>query len=306
MPADATLAARQAAPARVAAAMAALWLCWGSSLPAMRVMVATLPPLLASGAVFVAAGAMLAATGPGALRGLSRRQALTAAGVGICLLGAQGTVALAEQHVFASIAALLAAVVPLWVTVLRAALGDRLTRTGVARLLLGLAGVAAVLITSSGGGADWSAWDLAVAAAAVIWAVGTLWASRSASLPGLRAATVIQLSAGGLTLLAVGAAAGEPASLVPAAVHPSSWLALCYLVLIDSLTGFALYNWLLRATTVTLASAYSYTVPIVAYLLAVLGLREPFHYAVLAGATAIIVAVAAEARAASLTKRQRS
>ena len=304
MSADALPAAGRAGLARVAVAMAGLWLCWGSSLPAMRVMVATLPPLLASGAVFVAAGAVLAVSGPGALRGLSGRQLVTAAGVGICLLGAQGTVALAEQHVFASIAALLVAVVPLWVTVLRAALGDRLTRAGLARLLLGVAGVAAVLITSSGGGAGWSAWDAVVAAAAVVWAAGTVWASRSASLPGLRAAIVIQLSAGGLALLAIGGAVGEPASLVFAAVQPSSWLALGYLVLFDSLTGFALYNWLLRATTVTLASAYSYIVPIVAYLLAVFGLREPFHPVVLVGATAIIIAVAAEVRVSA--KRQRS
>jgi len=226
------------------------------------------------------------------------RQAATAAGVGICLLGAQGTVAVAEQHVFASTAALLVAVVPLWVTVLRAALGDRPTRAGAARLLLGLAGVAVVLIAGSGG-PGWSAWALAVAAAAVIWATGTLWASRSASLPEPRAATVVQLSAGGLALLAAGAAAGEPGRLAPAAVSASSWLALGYLLLIDSVAGFALYNWLLRATTVTLASSYAYAVPVIAYLVGVLTLGEPFHPVILAGATAIIIAVAAEVRAIS-------
>jgi drug/metabolite transporter (DMT)-like permease len=299
MPSPPLTPAQPAASARVAAAMAGLWLCWGSSLPAMRVMVATLPPLLASGAVFVVAGAVLAATGPGALRGVTVRQAATAAGVGTCLLGAQATVALAERHVFASTAALLVAVVPLWVTVLRAALGDRPTRAGAARLLLGLAGVAVVLVAGSGSGPGWSAWALAVAAAAVIWAAGTLWASRSASLPEPRAATVLQLSAGGLALLAAGAAAGEPAKLAPAAVSASSWLALGYLLLIDSVAGFALYNWLLRATTVTLASSYAYAVPIIAYLVGVLTLGEPFHPIVLAGATAIIIAVAAEARATS-------
>ncbi len=108
---------------------------------------------------------------------------------------------------------------------------------------------------------------------------------------------MVQLSAGGLALLAVGAVAGEPAALAPAAVSASSLLALGYLVLIDSLAGFALYSWLLRATTVTLASADAYVVPIVAYLCGVLVLGELFHPAVLVGATAIIVAVAAEARA---------
>lgn len=48
-----------------------------------------------------------------------------------------------------------------------------------------------------------------------------------------------------------------------------------------------------------LVSTYSYAVPVVAYLVGVLVLGEPFHPAVLVGAAAIVMAVAAEVRAAS-------
>jgi drug/metabolite transporter (DMT)-like permease len=288
---------RSAAPT-VVVAMVGLWLCWGSSFPAIRVMVATLPPLLASGAIFLTAGAVLAAPRPGVLRGLGRQQLVITAGIGVCLLGAQGAVAVAEQYVFAGTAALLVAVIPLWVVVLRVAVGDRPTRAGVARLLVGFGGVAVVLVAGSSGGVGWSAWGLVILAAAVSWAGGTLWASGSVSLPGPRAATVVQLLAGGLALLVVGCLSGEPAALAPASVSARSWLALAYLVLIDSLAGFALYNWLLRAAPLALVSTYAYAVPIVAYLVGVLALGEPFHPAVLAGAAAIVVAVAAEVRAA--------
>jgi hypothetical protein len=47
---------------------------------------------------------------------------------------------------------------------------------------------------------------------------------------------------------------GESANLARTAGSASSWLAFGYLVLIDSLTGFALYNWLLRTTTITVVS----------------------------------------------------
>ncbi|WP_242179809.1 EamA family transporter [Saccharopolyspora soli] len=292
-----TTSSRPRASTAVVLAMLGLWLCWGSSFPAMRVMVATLPPLLASGTVFVVAGIVLGAARPSALRGLSRRQLSTAAGVGVCLLGAQGMVAVAEQHVFASTAALLVAVVPLWVVVLRVAVGDRPTRAGVARLLVGFAGVVVVLVAGSGGGVRWSAWVLVVVGAAISWAGGTLWASRSGSLPGARAATVVQLLVGGLVLLAIGVFRGEPGDFAPAAVATGSWLALGYLVLIDSLAGFVLYNWLLRAAPVALVSTYAYAVPVVAYLIGVFALREPFHPVVLAGAATIVVAVAAEVRA---------
>jgi drug/metabolite transporter (DMT)-like permease len=291
------MSSRSAAPT-VVVAMVGLWLCWGSSFPAIRVMVATLPPLLASGAVFLTAGVVLAAIRPSVLRGLRRRQVVTAAGVGMCLLGAQGAVAVAERHMFASTAALLVAVVPLWVGVLRVAVGDRPTRAGVVRLLAGFAGATVVLVASSSG-VGWSAWALEVAAAAVSWAAGTLWASRSVALPGPRPATVVQLVAGGLLLLLLGVVVGEPAQLTPASVSPSSWIALADLVLVDSLTGFALYNWLLRVAPVALVSTYAYAVPVVAYLVGVLVLGEPFHPVVMLSAAAIVVAVAAEVRATS-------
>ncbi|GAA2774984.1 drug/metabolite exporter YedA [Saccharopolyspora taberi] len=278
--------------------MVALWLCWGSSFPAIRVMVAELPPLLASGAVFLTAGTVLAATRSGALRGLDRGRIATAAGVGVCLLGAQGAVAVAARHVYASTAALLVASVPLWTAVLRGLVGDRPGKAASLRLLAGFAGTAMVIAGDSG--VDWSLWSLVVVAAAVGWAGGTVWAARSDSMPDARAATVVQLLAGGLVLLAGGFLAGE--DLPPGAVDGWSWLALVHLVLVDSLAGFALYNRLLRTAPIGLVSTYAYAVPVVAYLIGVLVLGEPFRAVVVLGAAVIVAAVAAEVVSCSASR----
>lgn len=72
-------------------------------------------------------------------------------------------------------------------------------------------------------------------------------------------------------------------------------------MLFDSLAGFALFHWLLRTTPVSLVSTYAYAVPVVAYLIGVLVLGEPFHPWVLLGAAAILLAVAIEVRAAPST-----
>ncbi|MEV0613271.1 EamA family transporter [Nonomuraea sp. NPDC050404] len=277
---------------RVLAAMVLLWVCWGSSFPAMRVMVSGLPPLLASGAVFLAAGLVLAALRPGALRGLSRRQIGVSAGVGLCLLGAQGTIAVAMRHVYAGTAALLVAAIPLWVAVLRALCGDRPSGGGVVRLLAGFAGVAVVLGAGSGGDQGWSGWGVVVVVASVAWAAGTLGASRT-RVP-TRPATVVQLLAGGLMLMVAGFLTGEIAGVTEAQVGAVAWLSFGYLVVVDSLAGFALFNWLLRAAPVSLVSTYSYAVPVVALLVAVLVLGEPFRPVVLMGAVVIVGAVAAE------------
>lgn len=74
-------------------------------------------------------------------------------------------------------------------------------------------------------------------AAAVSWAAGTLWASRSRALPATRAAIVVQLSVGGAVLLAVGAISGEVTGIAPESMSPGSWAAFAYLVLLDSLAG---------------------------------------------------------------------
>ncbi|UMO99998.1 EamA family transporter [Amycolatopsis sp. EV170708-02-1] len=284
---------------KVLAALLALWLCWGSSFPAIRVMVTTLPPLLASGAVFLTAGLLLAAVRPRYLRGLEFRSSCRTAGVGVCLLGAQGTIAVAEQHVFASTAALLAAAVPLWVIVLRLVTGDPPTAAGAGRLLLGFTGVSAVLLAGSGGVGDWTPWNLAILGAAVSWAAGTLWASRSQDLPPPGPSTIVQLLSGGAALLMLGAATGEGAAFTVRAVDTTSWIALAYLVFVDSVAGFALYNWLLRSAPVTIVSTYAYAVPIVAYIVGIVVLAEPFHFIVLLGAALIVAAVAGEVTSAA-------
>jgi drug/metabolite transporter (DMT)-like permease len=65
------------------------------------------------------------------------------------LLVAQGAVAVAVRHVFASTAAVLVAVIPLWVVVLRPAVGDRPDR-------------AACCGSGWGSSASWSWWSHAV------------------------------------------------------------------------------------------------------------------------------------------------
>ncbi|MFD2471530.1 EamA family transporter [Amycolatopsis silviterrae] len=242
-------------------ALTGLWLCWGTSFPAMRVMAQTLPPLSASGAAFFAAGAALVLLRPTALRGLRFRQFATAAAIGVCLLGAQGTVALAERTTFAGTAALVVAALPLWVTVLNAVLGERPTRAGLLRVLVGFSGVA--LLT----GTQASAWTFAVAAAGFVWAIGTVAAARTTSLPGPWATTAV------------------------------SWLALGYLALVDSLAGFGLYTWLLRTTSTALVSTYAYAVPVLACLISVLFMKEPLRPIMLAGAVLIVTSVATEVSA---------
>src|SRR5215216_980250 len=92
-------------------ALATIYLVWGSTYLAIRVMVETVPPLLGSGVRFIVAGAIFALVlvgrrGLGALR-LSGRELASCAAVGAALLlGGNGLVAVAERDVPSGLAAL--------------------------------------------------------------------------------------------------------------------------------------------------------------------------------------------------------
>ena len=107
--------------ARLLAAFAAVYLVWGSTYLAIRFAVETLPPLLMAGARFVIAGLILL---PWArlverCRAPSRSDWRTGLVSGaLLLLGGNGAWSWAEQRVPSGIAALLVAVVPLWMVLL--------------------------------------------------------------------------------------------------------------------------------------------------------------------------------------------
>lgn len=279
-------------------ALAMLCLCWGGSFPAMRVLVESVPALLGLGTVFLTAGAALVAVRPTLFTMMTAGAAGTLAGSGLCLLGAQGLVVVAVQHLYAGTAAVLVASTPLWVAIVSAVLGSRRPpRAAVARVVIGFSGVCVVLVGSQGLGSWSTKWSAVVVGASIVWASGTYWASRATSLPSPAATSSVQLLVGGTALIAAGLARGELAELDLGSIDRQSWAAFAFLVLFDSLAGFALFNWLIRHSSTEFVSSYSYIVPIVAYVAGVVLLGESFSPIVLLGAVVILATVTSEASA---------
>ena len=151
--------------ARLWAALLIVYLVWGSTYLAIRVVVqGGLPPLLGMGARFLLAAPMLAAfvalrSGLGRLR-IARRELLASAAVGTLLVAmGNGMVAVAEQTVPSGLAALLIASVPLLMVLLR------LTRRDMPRplvwlgVIIGFIGVASLGL-QGGGMADVERWGV--------------------------------------------------------------------------------------------------------------------------------------------------
>jgi drug/metabolite transporter (DMT)-like permease len=285
---------------RLWSALACVYVIWGSTYLAIRVMVEDIPPLLGAGARFaVAGGVMLAVL---AARGRSvrvpRRALAATALIGVLLpAGGNGIVTVAERHVPSGLAALLVASMALWVVLLRATVGrERIARGTLAGLGLGFAGLAVLLLPGSRPADATITGVVLVLVAACSWATGSFLSPRLQMASDPLVSTAWQLVFGGIALLIGALAAGEPGHLHLADASAKSLLALLYLVVAGSLVAYTAYAWLLQNAPVSRVATYAYVNPVVAIALGWAILDEAVTTTTFAGAGVIVASVAAVVR----------
>jgi len=270
-----------------------VYIVWGSTYLAIRVMVETVPPLLGAGVRFLVAGAvMLAVLSFRRNVRPTRAQLLSALAIGILLPGANAVITVAEQEVPSNLAALLIASVPLWVLLMRRTSGEPVSRGGIAAVLVGFAGVA--LLLQPGEQSDGA--SLLALGACVFGAV--MWASGSFASPRLRlpgdplVSTGWQMLLGGLVISLVGLAAGEAPDVQLETFSTRSLVALAYLIVFGSWFAFTTYAWLLQNAPISRVATYAYVNPVVAIILGMLILDEIVTPVMIVGAAIIVVSVA--------------
>jgi drug/metabolite transporter (DMT)-like permease len=287
-------AATAAAPAwRVWTGLWIVYIVWGSTYLAIRIMVETVPPLLGAGARFtVAGGIMLAVLSLRRSVRPTRTQLLSALLVGVLLMGANAVVTLAEQEVPSALAALLIASIPLLVIVMRRFAGESLSRGTVLAVLVGFAGVALLLMPGEQSGDATVIGLLACVIAATMWAAGS-FASPRVRLPrDPLVSTGWQMLLGGAVCVVAGLAAGEAPEVDPEAFSVRSVVALAYLIVFGSWLAFTAYAWLLQNAPISKVATYAYVNPVVAIVLGAVILDEVITPVMLVGATVIVASVA--------------
>ena len=278
-------------------AFGVVYLVWGSTYLAIAVAVQTLPPLLTAGLRFLVAGCVLAAVL--ALRGGPHRLMVTPAELAASVLvasallvGGNGLVMLAERDVPSGLTALIIGSVPLWVAVLRASAGERMSRLALAGVLIGFGGVA-VLVLPRGMSGSVAPLGLAfLLAASACWAAGSFASGRLALPRDPFVSTSWQMVTGGILLLVAGVAAGEGSRVDPAAWSAASLVGFGYLVVFGALIAFTAYTWLLQHAPLSSVATYAYVNPVVAVLLGAMLLREEITASIVLGAVMIVASVA--------------
>ncbi|GEL26482.1 drug/metabolite exporter YedA [Pseudonocardia sulfidoxydans NBRC 16205] len=280
-------------------AMVVVYVVWGSTYLGNKIVIVHVPPLLTGGFRFLVGGIamtvlLLVWRGPSAFR-LTRAQFLTCALTGLLLPAwGNGLVTLGQQNVSSGLAALLIASVPLWIVLLRRMTGDRPRPATFLGVAIGIVGLAVLLLAGSSAGsagtsgnAWWGPW--VVLLAGLGWAVGTFAATKMATPTNPLTLVAVQMTIGGVILLAVGFGKGD--RLDVGSLPAATWWAWAYMALIASCLGFSAFAYTLNRLPVSTVATYAYVNPVIAVLLGVVVAGERFSPLQVVGGLVVVAAV---------------
>ncbi|MGH3509130.1 MAG: DMT family transporter [Nocardioidaceae bacterium] len=266
-----------------------LVLAWGSTFAALKIGLDYAPPILFGGLRSIAGGLVMclaaaARTAPPDLR--TNWRPLAAIGwwnvVAFVVLQT-----LAIQALPSGLASVLIYLQPLLVAALAWwRLGESMHAAKALGLLLGFAGIVVVGSSAFAGHVDVLGTGYAVAAAA-IWAIGTIVVKRVQDGIDLLWSVALPFLAGGVLLTLIGLVAeGWDVEWTGRFV-----LALAYSSLIGTAFAWTLWFGLVETGEASRASAYIFTVPVVAVIIGVLFLHESLHAGLVVGAVLVVLGI---------------
>src|SRR5260370_29068557 len=283
---------------RIAFSFALVYLFWGSTYLAMRVAVATVPPYAVGSVRYMISGSLMllwcAVTGR-KIR-VNRNDFVRLLAIGVLLLSISNVGVLwAERYVSSGWAALIVAIVPIWVVVLEAWVfrSGILPARGLAGLALGVVGMLVLLWPWIASGTHVGRLQFfgstILIFASLTWALGSILSHRWTLSVDVFTSAAWQMLLGGLVNTCIAVLTGQ--------FHRAVWTgpamsAIAYLVVSGSLIGYTAYIWLLEHVPPPKVATYAYVNPIVAVFLGWLLLHEYVDVFTLIGTVVIIGSVA--------------
>ena len=254
-------------------AFAMVYFVWGSTYFAIRVGVQEVPPFLLAGIRFLIAGSILLAWMAANRTPLpARREWASAAFLSVLIFVFDyGLVFWAEQRVPSGIAAVMMAMIPVFMALMEILFlrTQQLTLRLSLALAVGIGGVAVLVSRSAAFGEIpiQMSGAAALLIASVSWSLATVL-TRKLPLPASKPmSSAAQMLAGGALLMLVAGSLGEFRGFHPEAVSRAAWLALGYLIIAGSIVAFTAYVWLIHHESPTKVGTYAYVNPVVAVVI---------------------------------------
>lgn len=280
-------------------ALGVVYIVWGSTYVGIRLVVEHMPPYVAAAMRFILAGGVLLAFTylRGTWKAPTREQWTNAVIVGILLMGiGNGLIMSAQRFIPSGITALLVATFPLWLTLAEALLsrGASLRLPVVSGVLVGLLGVFVIASAKSDVSFSGSATPIgaliAVQAASICWTIGYLKAKAIKERLPLVMASGLEMTAGGLFLLAQSMVFREDWSRVLRAPL-SAWGGVLFLAVFGSIIGFTAFAFTRHTLPSHVVGTYAYVNPLVAVIFGRLFFAESISTQTVMGGLLILAAV---------------
>lgn len=288
-------------PSRVSlailAAFAGLYIIWGTTYFAIALTLRTLPPFIAGGFRFIAAGALMYAWLRFKHRDPLQGVNLPAAALcGVLLSGiGNGFVIWAQQGIPSGIAALIVTAVPVIVLILDWAFFSKRAPSTQALIgvALGVAGVVTIVShTHTLTGNARPLYLVALIVAAIGWSFGTLLQKRSAGPAVVLSFTCVQMLAGGVFQFGMAALTREWTRFDAQHISATSVWAVIYLIVFGSIFGLNCFLWLLTRVSAQKVTTYALVNPVVALFLGAVFLDERITPVVAFAAALVLAGVA--------------
>jgi drug/metabolite transporter (DMT)-like permease len=298
-------------------AMLTLYIVWGTTYLGIKFgLEAGLPPTLFAGVRQFPAAALVFAIA--AWRGHSPKICWTdlrvSAIVGLCLLvGGQYFAFLAEQSIPSGLAALLVALIPLWVGLVESVLPGmrRPGRLGWLGLAIGFSGLGILLwpriaTISTAAGTKELIGTAVMIVGGWLWTTGTIYSKRHPVATDNLVVTAWEMVVAGGVLLVLGTALGEWSRFV---VSPATVGALLYMSVVGSAMALTAFTYALQHLPASKVMTYAFVNPVIAVFAGWFAGRlgfispEPITIAEIAGMAVIVAGVAITTVAPTLPPR---
>ena len=270
-----------------------IYFVWASTYVGTAFVVEEIDPYTGSGFRFMTAGMLIIlfviiTKGPRALK-INKKQVINAMFIGFILIGlASPLLGVSAQHISSGLIALLVAMTPIFIAILRFIFGDIPSLKTILGIVVGFGGVIIVLVIPT---VENNLFIIICLISNVIWAIGSFWSQRIELPESPLTTAAIQTFFGGMCAILIGIFRGEDTSTFFNASESETWIAFLYISVMGAI-AYSAYAFLLVNTPISLVATHAFVNPIVALFLGNLLRNEKISTSIIVSGTVVVCGIA--------------
>jgi len=277
----------------VTVSLGIIFFVWASTYVGTAFVVEEIDPYTGSGFRFMTAGMLIIlfviiTKGPRALK-INKKQIINAMFIGFILIGlASPLLGVSAQHISSGLIALLVAMTPIFIAILRFIFGDIPSLKTIIGIVVGFGGVIIVLVIPT---VENNLFIIICLISNVVWAIGSFWSQRIELPESPLTTAAIQTFFGGMCAILIGILRGEDTSTFFNASESETWIAFLYISVMGAI-AYSAYAFLLVNTPISLVATHAFVNPIVALFLGNLLRNEKISTSIIVSGIVVVCGIA--------------